>query len=553
MSTSVIIPGATQASKPTTVPAAAAAHQPDYGKPVHPVSDLFPLIEGDEFADLCADINAHGLVNPIVIHEGCIVDGRNRLLACQEVDVEPRFVEWRDVYTGSMSLVRWIWSTNIERRHLTVDQLLGLKASVIGWEEKEAARQRQKAGGGDKKSANSKSLMTNSSEAMATPKEPLPSAGTVRAHLAKETGASEHKAQQVLNVQKLAPNLLPQVIRGSMTLLEADKQVKAETATDVPEDVSDTKNVIITLPQWKLMSIAEREAALRGSGEARKPRLNKQKGDSIEWARWSWNPVTGCLHNCPYCYARDLAERFYPQKFEPSIVPDRLTDPIKMAVPEKAQHDLSYKNIFTCSMADLFGKWVPDEWIEAVLTVARAAPEWNFLMLTKFPQRLHKFEFPDNCWLGTSVDMQARVANAERAMREVNAKTKWLSIEPLIEPLDIDFSIFQWIAIGGASRSSQTPEWKPPRRWVRDMWTAAEKAGCAVYLKSNLNDERWRDFPWHHTQDVERAPKEFHYLKNVQRAGDRADDFIQINAIDVPCEVPAGYDAPEVREGQPEC
>jgi len=45
--------------------------------------------------------------------------------------------------------------------------------------------------------------------------------------------------------------------------------------------------------------------------------LNRQKNDDIEWAKYSWNPVTGCLHNCPYCYARDIAERFYQQKFEP--------------------------------------------------------------------------------------------------------------------------------------------------------------------------------------------------------------------------------------------
>jgi ParB-like chromosome segregation protein Spo0J len=44
-----------------------------------------------------------------------------------------------------------------------------------------------------------------------------------------------------------------------------------------------------------------------------------QTNDNIEWARWSWNPVTGCRYNCPYCYARDIANRFYQEKFEPTF------------------------------------------------------------------------------------------------------------------------------------------------------------------------------------------------------------------------------------------
>jgi protein gp37 len=123
-------------------------------------------------------------------------------------------------------------------------------------------------------------------------------------------------------------------------------------------------------------------------------KMNDQKTDNIEWALWSWNPVTGCLHNCDYCYARDIANRFYPQAFKPSIVPARLSAPANTQVPEEASHNVGYKNVFTCSMADLFGKWVPAEWIQAVLDVARANPQWNFLFLTKFPIRMAEFDFP---------------------------------------------------------------------------------------------------------------------------------------------------------------
>ena len=222
----------------------------------------------------------------------------------------------------------------------------------------------------------------------------------------------------------------------------------------------------VTLAEWKTLTVAEQEAACRVANP--KAKLNKQDNDAIEWARWSWNPVTGCLHNCPYCYARDLAEKYYPQKFEPSIVPEALSAPLNAAPPKEAAMDLGLKNIFTCSMADLFGNWVPKEWIETVLGITRQAKQWNFLILTKFPQRLAEFEFPDNVWTGTTVDCQARVAVAERAMRQVRAAVKWVSIEPMIEPIAMDFSVVQWVVIGGARASTQTPAWRPPRRWVID-------------------------------------------------------------------------------------
>lgn len=103
-------------------------------------------------------------------------------------------------------------------------------------------------------------------------------------------------------------------------------------------------------------------------------------------------------------------------------MPDMLSAPYRRP-PSEAATDISYRNIFTCSMADLFGNWVPKEWIEAVLRVVRENPQWNFLFLTKFPLRMTEFEYPDNAWLGTTVDLQARVPNAERATRPPSARS----------------------------------------------------------------------------------------------------------------------------------
>lgn len=249
----------------------------------------------------------------------------------------------------------------------------------------------------------------------------------------------------------------------------------------------------ITLDQWQALDDAGQFAALSANGSGLK--MNKQETDNIEWALWSWNPVTGCLHNCDYCYARDIANRFYPQGFAPSIVPARLSAPANTHVPQEAKDNIGYKNVFTCSMADLFGKWVPSEWIEAVLDVVRNAPQWNFLFLTKFPIRMAEFDFPENAWVGTTVDRQYAVDRAETAFRKITAGIKFLSCEPMLERLTFtSLEMFDWVIIGGSSKSTQTPEFRPPREWVNDLQAQARAAGCKVYEKTNLL-ERIREYP----------------------------------------------------------
>ena len=138
-------------------------------------------------------------------------------------------------------------------------------------------------------------------------------------------------------------------------------------------------------------------------------------------------------------------------------------------------------------MSDLFGKWVPAELINAMFNVIREAPQWEFLMLTKFPARMAEFDFPENVWAGVSVDCQDRVKRAEEAFRHVNARVKWISAEPMLEPLRFEhLDRFNRIAIGGASPSNKTPRWIPKFEWLGDLMRQANAAGCAIYTKSNL-------------------------------------------------------------------
>ena len=170
----------------------------------------------------------------------------------------------------------------------------------------------------------------------------------------------------------------------------------------------------VSLDDWSKLDPAARVALLAPQLTGRRPRFNKQENADIEWAQWSWNPITGCLHTCPYCYAREIATSpkmadLYPFGFAPTLHPRRLLAPRFMRVPTAAARDTRHRNVFLGSMADIFGRWVPAEWIEAVLAEVRAAPDWNFLCLTKFPKRMAEFDIPANCWMGGN---QCRLASA---------------------------------------------------------------------------------------------------------------------------------------------
>jgi len=149
--------------------------------------------------------------------------------------------------------------------------------------------------------------------------------------------------------------------------------------------------------------------------------------------------------------------------------------------------------VFVCSMADLFGEWVPQEWIDAVLEAVRAAPQWNFLFLTKNPKRLAGIDWPDNAWVGTTVDCQKRVAAAEKAFAKITARVKFLSCEPLLEKLTFEnLKVFDWLIIGPkrVGAGHEQPEWE----WVESLLRQARQAKLRVYFKPHLT-VRPREYP----------------------------------------------------------
>jgi len=255
----------------------------------------------------------------------------------------------------------------------------------------------------------------------------------------------------------------------------------------------------------------------------------------IEWCDMSWNPVTGCLHDCHYCYARKQVKRFkgydnelcpdmaitavavkhntkiifelkeklqrttkkgklvtatFPFGFDPTFHKYRLNDPAEIKTP---------KNIFVCSMADLFGDFIPDEWIQKVLNACKEAPQHRYLFLTKNPARYLEFQdvLPkdDNFWYGTTITTQN-----DDYLQSYNHNT-FLSIEPLQEAFyrNVEFIVVGWVIIG-AETGNRKNKIIPKKGWIENIVERCDVQGIPVFMKDSLADI-WgepliRQFPW---------------------------------------------------------
>lgn len=225
----------------------------------------------------------------------------------------------------------------------------------------------------------------------------------------------------------------------------------------------------------------------------------------IDWCESSWNPVTGCYHDCPYCYARNIAKRFSGGKVIKYGNRAVLNDPVKVEgkvlpypygfVPTFHKYRLGEyaekkgRNIFVCSMADLFGKWVPDAWIEAVFVDCLAAPQHNYLFLTKNPQRYvelaKKGLLPqhDNFWYGSSV------TGPHDMYTWFSENYHWfLSVEPILEDLgkmDPDAQKPEWIIVG-AETGRRKGKVVPLDAWIEKIRFQCAKYDIPLFMKESL-------------------------------------------------------------------
>lgn len=247
--------------------------------------------------------------------------------------------------------------------------------------------------------------------------------------------------------------------------------------------------------------------------------MNKQGPNGIEWVNalrpdgtmrygYTWNPIGGCQHACRWempdgttaiCYAELVAERVaqahYPHGFAHHYYhPERLREPLKIKEPAR---------IFLDSMADLFGRTVPAEHIQAVLDTVCEAEQHTFLSLTKNAPRLALVrDFPANLHLGVSSPpdhmfghalnrtQQAQMLRRSLAvLREfADNRVTWMSFEPL--SWDVTTIVaenpgaLRWAVIGAASNGPRT--YQPEVEHVNNLLTVLEAQNVPVFFKGNL-------------------------------------------------------------------
>jgi len=464
---------------------------------VHPFADRFPLVEGEEFDELVESIRQHGNQQPIILgHDRhTLIDGRNRYRACVKAGREPATRTLPPDIT-EIEILDLIRNANVERRQLNAGQRGGLAQEYADFyakavKEEEAAR---------KLRAPSNQHTTPRSATKRDPAEshhgesPGPAAPkqsqTAAARAAKATGASADSVKRMAAIKRDAPDLYDAVMANRVSLDAAYKQARQRVRNQPkPEQ---------TKPGPALLLLRTHDGREFPYPQPKgKATFNQTPGEGISWAEWSWNPVTGCLHGCDYCYAREIAtsdrlKPYYPAGFTPLFHHERLDAPRNTTIPAAHTDEDAWYRVFVCSMADLYGRWVPDEWIQQVHESMLASPRWEYLLLTKFPARYVGLDMPPAAWVGTSVDEQKRVRIAENAFREIGGvAVKWLSLEPLREPLEFaDLSMFDWVVIGAQTETRQpgnvVPAFAPPFEWVARIVAQAREAGCRIHCKPNL-------------------------------------------------------------------
>ncbi len=206
---------------------------------------------------------------------------------------------------------------------------------------------------------------------------------------------------------------------------------------------------------------------------------------SIEWTDNTWNPVTGCTKlspGCKHCYAERLAKRLqamgaenYRNGFKLTFQPHLLELPLHWQKP---------RTIFVNSMSDLFHKDISISYIKRVFEIMEQAHWHRFQILTKRAERLAEIgaqlPWPSNVWMGVSVENKDYGFRID-LLRQVPAKVRFLSLEPLLGPLDkLNLQQIHWVIVGGESGPNARPIKK---EWVIQIRDQCRKQSVPFFFK----------------------------------------------------------------------
>ena len=238
---------------------------------------------------------------------------------------------------------------------------------------------------------------------------------------------------------------------------------------------------------------------------------------SIEWTDTTWNPLTGCTKispGCKHCYAERMSHRLeamgqpnYANGFKLTLHERMLEVPLRWKKP---------RVVFVNSMSDLFHRDTPEEFIFRVFDVMRQASWHVFQVLTKRSDRLlklsPKIEWPANVWMGVSVERDDYIFRIDH-LRQTEAKVRFLSLEPLLGPLErLNLDRIDWVIAGGESGPGARPMEEAWVTDIRDQCLDAEvpfffKQWGGVFKKRHgrtLEGQTWDEMPMQDATERER-------------------------------------------------
>lgn len=246
------------------------------------------------------------------------------------------------------------------------------------------------------------------------------------------------------------------------------------------------------------------------------------KKSKVEWIDYNWNPITGCKYDCPYCYAKQAAVRFAGDyrlnMANPLCKGDKEKGLLELEQPFKINgHNAAYPfafiptlhkyalkkprekkmgaNIFVGSMAEMFGEWVPDEWINLVFDACKKYDWHNYLFQTKNPDRYVQLRErgllleQENIWYGTTM-----TENWQKYFADANLHT-FLSLTPIQGPIDLTHIDVppDWVIIGKEFGNRNT-RITPQKKWIVDIAEFCTRNNIPFFMDLNMEDIMGVDF-----------------------------------------------------------
>lgn len=209
------------------------------------------------------------------------------------------------------------------------------------------------------------------------------------------------------------------------------------------------------------------------------------RNSKIEWTEMTWNPSIGCnkiSEGCKFCYAESMAKRLqsmktpgYENAFEFKVMPERLNYPSRIKKPTV---------FFVNSMSDLFHEEMPFSFLDDIFDVIQKTPQHTYQILTKRESILYSYfsqrVVPENAWIGVTVESHTR-KDRIKILRDINAKVRFLSIEPLLADLgELNLEGIHWVIVGGESGKEARPM-QP--NWAISIQKQCEEQNVAFFFK----------------------------------------------------------------------